>query len=47
MKLEPRKTCRICDSKNLTKIISLGDQHIAAYTPKESDPEPILEKFPL
>ena len=47
MKLEPRKTCRICNSDHLTQIISLGDQHIAAYTPKDSDPQPILEKFPL
>lgn len=47
MKLEPRKTCRICNSEYLTDIISLGDQHIAAYTPKDSDPEPVLEKFPL
>jgi SAM-dependent methyltransferase len=27
--------------------MSLGDQHIAAYTPRASDPNPILDKFPL
>ena len=47
MKLEARKTCRICNSECLTDIISLGEQHIAAYTPKGSDPKPVLEKFPL
>ena len=47
MKLEARKTCRICNSECLTDIISLGEQNIAAYTPKGSDPKPVLEKFPL
>ena len=47
MKLEARKTCRICNSECLSDIISLGEQNIAAYTPKGSDPKPVLEKFPL
>ena len=47
MKLEGRKTCRICNSERLIDIISLGEQHIAAYTPKGSDPKPVLEKFPF
>jgi len=47
MNLERRETCRICNSERLTDIISLGEQHIASYTPKGSDPEPVLEKFPL
>ena len=47
MTLEPRKTCRICNSDQLTTIMSLGEQYIAAYTPKDTDPEPILDKFPL
>ena len=47
MILEPRTTCRICNSTRLSTIMSLGDQNIAAYTPKDSDPDPILEKFPL
>ena len=47
MILKPRTTCRICNSTNLSTIMSLGDQNIAAYTPKDSDPDPILEKFPL
>ena len=45
MRLEARKTCRICNSERLTDIISLGEQHIAAYTPKGSDPKPGLEKL--
>ena len=47
MKLEPRQTCRICNSNQLSVIMSLGEQHLAVYTPKGSDPEPVLEKFPL
>jgi len=27
--------------------MSLGEQHIAAYTPRDSDPNPVLDKFPL
>ena len=27
--------------------MSLGEQHLAVYTPKGSDPEPVLEKFSL
>ena len=47
MILKPRTTCRICNSTQLSTIMSLGDQHIAAYTPRASDPNPILDKFPL
>ncbi len=47
MKLEPRQTCRICNSNRLSTIMSLGEQHLAVYTSKGSDPEPVLEKFPL
>lgn len=42
-----RKTCRICGSNKLTSILSLGEQYLAGYTPKENDPQPILEKAPL
>ena len=47
MILKPRTTCRICNSTQLSTIMSLGEQHIAAYTPRDSDPNPVLEKFPL
>ena len=47
MILKPRTTCRICNSTQLSTIMSLGQQHIAAYTPRDSDPNPVLDKFPL
>ena len=47
MILKPRTTCRICNSTQLSTIMSLGEQHIAAYTPRDSDPNPVLDKFPL
>src|SRR5690348_18506864 len=39
--------CRICGSNKLTTILSLGEQYLAGYTPKENDPPPVLEKAPL
>ena len=47
MTLEPRKTCRICNHDQLTTIMSLGKLHLAAYTPKDNEPEAVLDKFPL
>lgn len=47
MEFENRNTCRICGSDKLTPILSLGEQYLAGYTPKEGDPQPILEKAPL
>jgi cyclopropane fatty-acyl-phospholipid synthase-like methyltransferase len=39
--------CRICNSENLTPVLSLGEQYLPGYTPKSNDPNPILKKFPL
>ena len=47
MNLEPIKTCRNCNSDQLSTIMSVGEQYIAAYTPKDTEPEPVLDKFPL
>ncbi len=47
MKLKSVNKCRICGSSKLTSILSLDDQYLAAYTPKENDPQPFLEKAPL
>jgi len=46
-KLKPISNCRICGSSDLKNILSLGEQYLVAYTPKEGDPEPVVEKFPL
>ena len=46
-KIKTIKNCRICGSDKLTPVLSLGDQFLPGYTPKENDPEPISEKFPL
>ena len=47
MNLSRITKCRICGSEKLTSILSLGDQYLAAYTPKENDPQPFIEKAPL
>jgi len=47
MKLQSIQTCRICGSNKLTSILSLGEEYLASYTPKENEPEPILERAPL
>jgi len=39
--------CRICGSKDLSPVLSLGDQYLPGYSPKENDPSPISERFPL
>lgn len=46
MKLKPISKCRICGS-NLKNILSLGEQYLVSYTPKEGEPEPTIAKFPL
>lgn len=47
MKLKPRDTCRICDSKSLISILNLGEQYLANYSPKSNDVVPFKEKLPL
>jgi NDP-4-keto-2,6-dideoxyhexose 3-C-methyltransferase len=39
--------CRICKSKDLIPIISLNEQYIATFTPKENETLPLSDKFPL
>lgn len=39
--------CRICGLSKLTSILSLGEQYLASYTPKENDPKPSVDKAPL
>lgn len=47
MKLNSIYKCRICGSEKLTSILSLCEQYLAGYTPKENDPQPFVEKAPL
>ena len=47
MKLTPIAECRICKSKDLIPIISLNEQHIATFTPKQNEILPLSDKFPL
>lgn len=47
MSIKTIQECRICGSKNLSQVLSLGDQYLPGYTPKENDSSPILKKFPL
>jgi ubiquinone/menaquinone biosynthesis C-methylase UbiE len=46
-KLKSIEKCRICGSSKLTSILSLGEQYLASYTPKENDPKPFVDKAPL
>lgn len=41
-----RKTCRICNSKSLKKVIDLGNQHLQGLFVKPGTPTPPVEKFP-
>ena len=47
MNAKPIDSCRICNSKNLTSILNLGDQFLANYSPKSNDVIPFKEKIPL
>ena len=47
MTLTPIAECRICKSKDLIPIISLNEQYIATFTPKENEKLPLSDKFPL
>lgn len=44
MRVKQRSTCRTCESKNLTPIMSLGDQYVTNFV---STPEEQGEKIPL
>lgn len=39
--------CRICGSSDLTSIMSLNEQFIATFTPKNNEPISLEEKYPL
>jgi|TARA_B110000495_G_scaffold203957_1_gene231233 SAM-dependent methyltransferase len=45
--LTPIAECRICKSKDLIPIISLNEQYIATFTPKENEKLLLSDKFPL
>jgi 2-polyprenyl-3-methyl-5-hydroxy-6-metoxy-1,4-benzoquinol methylase len=47
MHLVYRKTCRICDSSALTKVIDLGDQYLQGSFYKEGKEQPPLRKIPM
>ena len=46
MHLVHRKTCRACGSHMLTRVISLGDQHLQGSFVKPGKEEPPLRKIP-
>lgn len=46
-KIKAISKCRICGSSQLIPIFSLGEQHLAGYSPKENELNPISEKYPL
>ena len=45
MHLIYRQTCRICKSKNLTKVIDLGEQHLQGSFYKKGKEIPPLRKI--
>lgn len=47
MHLTYRKTCRICNSSALTKVIDLGEQHLQGSFIKEGKENPALRKISL
>ncbi|OQW92752.1 MAG: methyltransferase [Thiotrichaceae bacterium IS1] len=47
MHLIHRKTCRICGSTALSKVISLGEQHLQGSFVKPGKEDPPLRKIPL
>jgi SAM-dependent methyltransferase len=47
MHLIHRKTCRVCGSSSLTKVISLGEQHLQGSFVKEGKELPPLRKIGL
>lgn len=46
MQLIHRRSCRVCNSTSLTKVIDLGMQHLQGLFVKEGIKIPPLEKFP-
>jgi SAM-dependent methyltransferase len=47
MHLVHRKTCRVCGSPSLTKVIDLGEQHLQGSFVKAGKERPPLRKVPL
>lgn len=47
MHLMHRKTCRVCGSASLTKVIELGDQHLQGSFVKDGLPPPPQRRIPL
>lgn len=47
MHLVHRKTCRVCGSPALTRVIDLGDQHLQGSFVKEGKELPPLRKIPM
>ncbi len=47
MNPNPINACRICKSKDLTSIISLNEQFVATFTPKDDEKLSLPEKYPL
>jgi hypothetical protein len=47
MHLRHRKSCRVCGSTALTRVIALGDQHLQGAFVKEGLPPPPQRRIPL
>ena len=47
MHLSHRKTCRVCGSEALTKVIDLGEQYLQGSFVKPGKEEPPKRKIPL
>ena len=47
MHLSHRKTCRICNSKALTKVINLGEQYLQGSFVKPDKELPPQRKIPM
>lgn len=45
--LTTRTTCRICDSPELTPVLSLGDQYIAGAFAEPDGEQPVARRIPL
>ena len=46
MHLIHRKTCRVCGSSALTKVIDLGEQHLQGSFVKQGEDPPPMRKIP-
>jgi C-methyltransferase-like protein/methyltransferase family protein/putative zinc binding protein len=45
--LTTRTTCRVCDSPNLTEVLSLGSQHIAGAFAEPGGDQPVQRAIPI